>query len=342
MAGTTLAATCSWFFVSTAWLAYFDSWYILGLLVAVFASPGEMAAAVLLTPWIDERFVLALPLCLVLRDRLAAAEGPPRSPRERWGAAALAALALLPWILVRLGAYAARHDAVSGAYLHAMTPGANLPFYPRGLWYGLRWAWAPLLAWLALERRASARAWMVLVLALGLTLAAVLLAADDLSRSVSSVLPAVVVGILLLHRRFPVALRRGLWVAAALNLLFPASHAVANWTEPIRPFPVELDRARHPPPALDPEYFVALGQAVALFQQGRLPEALAAADRAVQLHPDAPDALYNRAVIRAASGDLAGAASDVTATLRVAPGDWYGRTQALGFQAALRARTAAP
>ena len=54
--------------ISTAWLAYFDSWYILGLLLTVFASPAEMLAAVVVTPWIDERFVLTLPLCLILHQ----------------------------------------------------------------------------------------------------------------------------------------------------------------------------------------------------------------------------------------------------------------------------------
>src|SRR6476620_11351827 len=37
-AASILAATSSWFFVSTGWLAYFDSWLILGLLLASFAS----------------------------------------------------------------------------------------------------------------------------------------------------------------------------------------------------------------------------------------------------------------------------------------------------------------
>ena len=34
---TALTGTTSWFFVSTGWLAYFDSWYVLGLLVATFS-----------------------------------------------------------------------------------------------------------------------------------------------------------------------------------------------------------------------------------------------------------------------------------------------------------------
>ena len=56
-------------FVSTGWLAYFDSWYVLGLLVATFSgsrsSPRPQPACC--APWIDERFVLALPLVVLIR-----------------------------------------------------------------------------------------------------------------------------------------------------------------------------------------------------------------------------------------------------------------------------------
>lgn len=341
LAATTLAATCSWFFISTAWLAYFDSWYILGLLLVVFASPGEMLAAIVVTPWIDERFVLTLPLCLILRDRALAALGSPRSGRERGREALGCAAALLPWVLIRLVAYLGHYDAVSGAYVQDMTPGANGPFYLRGLWYGLRWGWVPVLAWLALEWRAGARAFVTVLLALGLTLAVNLLAANDLSRSVSVVVPAMILGVLLIHQRCPGPLRWVLFLACALNVIFPAKHVVSTWTEDISAFPTELDRARHPPAVLDPAYYAYSNDAVSFYKQGRFPEALANADRAVQLHPDFPDALYNRAVIRAASGNDAGAVSDVTEALRMAPANWPARATGEAFLAALRARAVA-
>ena len=66
LAAAALSGTTSWFFVSTGWLAYFDSWYVLGLLVAAFGrSKIATGLACLLTPWVDERFVLTLPLVLV-------------------------------------------------------------------------------------------------------------------------------------------------------------------------------------------------------------------------------------------------------------------------------------
>ncbi len=374
LTATILAATTSWFFVSAAWLGYFDSWYILGLLVTVFAERWWMVAAVLVTPWIDERFVLALPLCLLLRDRFLAATEAPRSPRERWREAGVAAAALLPWVLIRLGAYAAHHDSVTGAYVQDMKPGANAPFYLLGLWEGLRWAWVPLLAALALEGRAEGRPFAVLLLVLALTLAASLAVASDLSRSVSTLVPALVLGVLLLGRRRPRLLPPVLFLACALNLLFPAEHVVAGWTERINPLPVELEHARHPPPALDPDYYTHAGaalndrgdprgaidfldtaiqldandavayldRAVSYYRLGLLPQARADADRAVELRPGFFEALYNRAVIRDALGDVRGAADDMAAALQLAPAAWPLRAQAEAAARTFRPRAGPP
>jgi hypothetical protein len=67
MATTSLAAL-SWFFVSSGWLLHFDSWLVVGLLAATFI-PWRLALALscLLTPWVDERFVIALPVTLAVR-----------------------------------------------------------------------------------------------------------------------------------------------------------------------------------------------------------------------------------------------------------------------------------
>jgi tetratricopeptide (TPR) repeat protein len=373
-AATTLVATCSWFFVSMAWLGYFDSWYILALVAVVFAPRRVMLAAILLAPWVDERFVLTLPLCLLLRDHCLAATEPVRSPGERWGEAGAAALALLPWILTRGGAQLVHRDAVSGAYLQAMTPGANAPFYLSGLWQGLRWAWVPVLAGLAIVWRAGGRTFALLLLGLLLTLAVNLLAANDLSRSASVLVPAVVAGVVLFGLRQPRRLRPLLLSACALNLLFPAEHVVGSWTEEIHPLTVELEHARHPPPALDPDYYthaaaalndggdprraielldIALqldpgdaaayvNRAVSYYKLGRLNEARADADQAVQLRPGFFEALYNRAIIRAGTGDFHGAGDDLAAALRVAPAGWPGRSAAAALLASWRARPVTP
>ena len=83
-------------------------------------------------------------------------------------------------------------------------------------------------------------------------------------------------------------------------------------------------------------------RAVANFKLGRPPEALADANRAVQLRPASFEALYNRAIIRAAAGDFLGAREDMTEVLRLAPADWPERPPAEALLAAWRARPAAP
>lgn len=370
LAASVLLATCSWFFVSTAWLAYFDSWLMLGLLAAAFAPRPWAIAAILVSPWIDERFVFALPLMLVLRDRyLALYAGPwPPDPRqaERWSCAA----ALLPWLLVRLGAHVLGHDPVTRAYLHAMHPNARLSFFLFGLWEGLRWAWVPVLGWLGLEWREQgprAAAWRALLLAA--VLAVSLFMADDLSRSASVAVPAAVLGLLWLRRRGRNVLL-GASVLALLNLGFGAAHVVTGWTEAIRAFPVELQRARHPPPELDPaayteqaglrnarrDYADALAQldialqldpdyapahsnrAFSLYELGRRGEARAEADRAVALDPHFSAGWFNRGLMREAAGDPAGALGDLERALREAPADWPQRPAAEAEAARLRGR----
>ncbi|HEX3731111.1 MAG TPA: tetratricopeptide repeat protein [Opitutaceae bacterium] len=372
LAAAVLLATCSWFFVSTGWLAYFDSWLMLGLLAAAFAPRKAAIAAILIAPWIDERFVFALPLVLVLRDRYRELFEGPQPPAARRAEARICAAALLPWLLIRLEAHVSGHDPVTRAYLHAMHPNTRPWFYLLGLWEGLRWAWIPVLAWLGLEWREGggrAAAWRAFVL--GAVLAGSLFMADDLSRSVSVAAPAAVLGLLWLHRR-----RRSILFLAALlallNLACGAEHVVTGWTEPIRTFPIERDLARHPPPALDPaayteqagllngrrDYAGALGQldlalridpdyapahsnrAFSLYELGRREEARAEADRTVALDPHFAAGWFNRGLMREAAGDSAGALDDLERALREAPADWPQRRQAEAVAARLRGRGA--
>lgn len=75
-AGSVLEAACfgivagatAPFMTSMGWLGYYDAWLAIGLTVAAFARPPAWVwLACLLTPWIDERFVLGLPLALGVR-----------------------------------------------------------------------------------------------------------------------------------------------------------------------------------------------------------------------------------------------------------------------------------
>src|SRR5207244_6040546 len=63
-----IAGASAWFFVSTGWLGYYDAWLGLGLLAVGFSRrPWVAGVACVLTPWVDERFVLGFPLALLVR-----------------------------------------------------------------------------------------------------------------------------------------------------------------------------------------------------------------------------------------------------------------------------------
>jgi tetratricopeptide (TPR) repeat protein len=359
LAGAILLATCSWYFVSTGFLAYFDSWYILGLLVVVFVPDWRFGvAAVLITPWVDERFVITLPLSFLLRLAYLQTFGSPRDDRQNVRETLGVFLALLPWLLIRFGFFLKGHDSATNDYLADMIPNQSIitaRFYALGLWQGIRWAWLFVIAWLVFGWRES-RYWtaaqlLLLLLALGLLMAI----AQDLSRSVSILVPVIFYGVMLLRKHQPRWCRPILLVACGLNLVFPAEHICANVTVPINHFPAELERLSNPPvwitPAwfltyratelnqagwkrealpiltkaiqLDPTYANAYSKRGAIeFELGDFSQALADLNTALKLNPKQPNVWFDRGILRAKQGDFSGAITDLKEALLHAPPDW--------------------
>ncbi|HUR60306.1 MAG TPA: hypothetical protein VM029_21460, partial [Opitutaceae bacterium] len=143
-----LAATTSAGIIGLHWLGVNDAWVWAGLChVTLGASPRARAAWCLLGPWIDERFVIGLPLAAVLR-------GLVRAPANGVTLAGLlkeigtGLLWCAPYILVRAAcAAAAAKDPSSGfaawtlAHLHEWLPHAH-----EGWWHGLRAGWSLVVA----------------------------------------------------------------------------------------------------------------------------------------------------------------------------------------------------
>ena len=353
-AATALSATTSWFFVSTGWLAYFDSWYVLGLLVATFSrSTVAAAVACLLSPWVDERFVLTLPLVVLVRAIHRAT--PQRGVSNRLRSEGLLLFALLaPYCALRLIVLVTAQDLGSATHLRGRLASFQISGdVITGLSCGLRALWvfviaAPVL--LALKRRLAEAALLVLLVAV--TAAANVPIATDLSRAASTVLPAAVLGMVLLVRAEP---KRAFWplaAALAFNLLTPAYHVVEGWSDRISILSLysEIDRLKHPPqyvavfhltraaklgaqgrpaPALaeiesairiDPKLAVAhITKGLILDEMGKTAEAAACFDRGVSLAPELPESYYQRARFRASHKDFAEAAHDLRTAISLVP-----------------------
>jgi hypothetical protein len=283
LAASALTATTSWFFVSTGWLAYFDSWCVLGLLVTAFGrSNVATGLACLLTPWVDERFVLALPLVLVVRV-IASGSSAARVLSDGLRFVSL----VLPYCVIRLVALATEQDHGSADHLRSHLATVHSGWVlAEGLWSGLRglWAFVAVAPALLISKGRAAGAGLILAAVAG-TLAVNVPLAHDLSRSASMIVPAAVLGIVLLVRARPALAGWPLAAALAFNLLTPARHVVETWGETVRINSLysELVRRNHPPKRLAGLY---LDRATKLTEHRQLARALAAVDAALRINSD--------------------------------------------------------
>lgn len=362
--GTVLVATASWFFVATGWLAYFDSWLVLALVTACAASKRwQLLAAAAMAPWIDERFVLALPLCLGVRA-LTGIDAARFPATVRWLVGGI-----LPYLAIRLIAELADTRATSGSYWDSHIPfAAPAGGLVLGVWHGLRLGWIPV--GFALASGLRGRCWLA-VAGMVAGLIVNLGAADDLSRSASVAVPIAVAGMILAWRAGAARANRLLLFLAAGNLLLPAAHIIATprsayepyHCEPLLYLYAEQERARQPPDFASPAVYtrrgmealeadrldVAAGQfelalrydpdfararahrGIILYARGDKRAGLAEIDRALQRAPELYDVRLQRASFRQETGDVAGARADVSLALRTMPRDWPQRAAAEDF-----------
>lgn len=251
-ASTLALGATSWFFTATGWLGYFDSWLALGLLVTAFSpATALLGLACLLTPWIDERFVIAAPLALLCRWLL------PPSPHAIKRDVGVAAGLLSAFLFTRLGllAHHSAAGATLGGYLgqrdYLDAPISRIIF---GVWEGLRAGWFFTILGVYALRRQRGHSW-----ALGGTLVATALTglatAQDYSRSLTMLFPAAVLGLLLTRAAAPAwwpYLPRG---AAAVALLLPAHHVMNDAVAPIFNLQHALHFVDQPPAIAMPELY---------------------------------------------------------------------------------------
>jgi hypothetical protein len=229
--GTLLFTTSSAVLAPAHWLGLNDAWVWLGLLAVAFGrARWALPIACLFTPWIDERFIIGLPLALVVRalDR-----------GERIGAQRVAPLLwLLPYALVRVVFSA---DASAAAPIREFLRGHVEQIAIIAPWAPLGWWMAWRAAWLAIGYACWRPQWLLAGTA-GATLLISMALAADLSRSAAILAPAMFLGLFDYARRAPdMAPRMALWVGVA-NLLIPALHVTYTKIDPINVLPIEVMR----------------------------------------------------------------------------------------------------
>ncbi|MBB5751523.1 hypothetical protein [Prosthecomicrobium pneumaticum] len=233
--GVLLVATTSAAIVPLHWYGINDAWVWLALLVVAFdRSRAAVLAAVLLAPWVDERFIIGLPLAWLVRgsrteNRLLG--------RDLWLLAPLLVYAAIRGGLTFFGAGTTVERAFMADSLRMAAGWVGLT--PLGWWFGLRAAWFPLGAAVADQRPTSRVLFVCVMLATyGLTT----ITAADISRSSAIVLPVVVLGMLGFPARFgPKAGRVLLWTGIA-GILLPMAHIVGRKIDPVENIAIEIMR----------------------------------------------------------------------------------------------------
>lgn len=334
----------SWYFTSVCWLGYFDSWLVLALLLVAFAETRwPVWLACVWAPWVDERFVMALPLALLCRYlHLTAKPGAPPFVWKRelaWPAGLVAV-----FLIVRFGLLAGRSTsgATIGGYLawlngHSELSGSRVAL---GIWEGLRAGWwfvaaAVVQLW---PRRSRA---LVLAAATAAMVIAGIATAQDYSRSMMLTMPVALLGVL-----FAVEAAAG-WKAAALRsgavaaLLLPAHHVMSDRVNPIFYFYHELASLESPPPAVMPELFEL--HAVEEMEQGEFAKAADDLTLAIRLADNPAGPARHRGLLAATLGHWEEARKDFSTVVERTPENpegWFLRAQAelaLGQATAARA-----
>ena len=364
----------TWFFTSTGWLGYYDSWLVLALLFVAFGKTAWVVwLACLWAPWVDERFIIAAPLALLCRYAAADVHVTRSYERERVDAPSLeaplahvrsysapgglpalwtnptrrrelgiAAGLLAAFLIVRLGVLAGR--SAEGATLGSYLSGRNFLDAPLsrialGVWEGLRAGWVFVFAAVVLAARV--KPWAIAIASASVVTAAVGLAtAQDYGRSTSMLLPVAVLGAVLAARARPSWLRGGLRASAVIALLLPAHHVMDDRVNPIFYLYHELAALKHPPPSAMPELYEL--RAIHQMERGEFAAAERDLDLAIRLAREPVSASKQRGILRASQGRWAEAHEDFSTMVEHAPDHpdaWFMRAQAglaLGDHASAR------
>ena len=223
--------------------------------------------------------------------------------------------------------------------------------YLSGLWHGLRAGWVPVLACVLLaygnrgiKFKIAGAIIVVFTLFINRFLAA------DFSRSVSVLVPCVLLGSILIARHRP-SLALGVTAFALLvNLLTPARHINSLFSVDIHNALHEREQANNPPNSVNPVFYNQYG--IKLFKENDVDGAESFFTGALHLAQDNPppdnapaliaDIYWNRANLYANNSMWLKALPDLEDALKNAPADWNRRDVVKSFAAEISKRYQPP
>jgi hypothetical protein len=236
---TFLLASTATVITSLGWLGIFDCWWVFALIVVALASrQWPIVLVVLLAPWIDERFLIGMPVAVLARFLVY-----PFVPRAAIRLFAVVSAATLPYVVWRLYSLLYLPEDASGEFLSGHFTGfvVWLRMVPHGWWMAYRLAWIVLLLPFALPNASGVKPWLIALCCLPIVFAVTVTAAD-ITRSAMVLAPLMITGIVVAWRAFPENTARWLPWLAAVNFVVPYTHIVYNKTEPVHPLLWEIIR----------------------------------------------------------------------------------------------------
>ncbi len=246
-ASSCLLATSGGALAVTNFLGLNDGWYLTGLSVVTLArSPIALAVAALVCPWVDERFLIALPLAWLCRRHLVR-EGHLTNASSAVVELATLAACVAFYTICRLALSTGMPGGSDLTFLRSVREELPryLSFAPLGWFMGWRVGWLFILAlptWLWF--RGQPRHAVVLAAAIATTAALLLLVASDISRTIAVLSPIVLVFVVICATQSASGPRWRLilLLAVAVNLLLPFAHVSHVKIYNVNSLPFELLR----------------------------------------------------------------------------------------------------
>jgi hypothetical protein len=227
------------FFTSMGLLGYYDAWVALALVAVSFARRRWIVLlSCFLAPWIDERFVIGLPLALWVRW---IRSDSAKSSHWLWfkREATFPIILVGAYTILRLGLGGSGGSQTVREYLNEFVFARELSLsnYIVGAWEGLRVGWvfvaaAILGSWVRAAPNARFQA-TILAIAVMLTALIGMLTALDLSRSMALLFPVLPLGWIYPTRIFDWKKFHVTPVLAAMAIILPARHVVGGSIRPV-------------------------------------------------------------------------------------------------------------